>query len=165
MKLTRVILSVVFLGLCSASVSAQDSQLSETQDKYTKANVYVYRAPQSRAQKTRAASPVYANDTLLATLDAGKYVLARLDPGTYSFGTANRKKAGAGFELKSGETYYLRIESDNRRGEGEGRVTLMAKEKGALEVRQMSPVSSGDIKDRTLVVDESSPKEPAQGRP
>ena len=165
MKLTRVILSVVFVCLCSASIFAQDSQLSETQDKYTKANVYVYRAPQARTQKQRASFPVYANDTLLATLDAGRYVHAKLDPGTYNFGAKNSKQRSAGFEVKSGETYYLRVEYDNQKSGREARVTLMPKEKGAIEVRQMSPIATGDIKDRSLVVDESSPKEPTEPRP
>ncbi|MDQ3256542.1 MAG: DUF2846 domain-containing protein, partial [Acidobacteriota bacterium] len=119
MKIMRVILSVVFVCLCAASILAQDSQLSETQDKYTKANVYVYRAPQAPTQKQRASFPIYANDTLLATLDAGRYVYARLDPGTYNFGAKNRKRGSAGFEVKSGETYYLRIEYDTRKSDRE----------------------------------------------
>ncbi len=155
-------LAVVFVCLCSASIRAQDSQLSETQDKYTKANVYVYRAPLARTEKQRASFPVYANDTLLATLDAGRYVHARLDPGTYNFGTKNSKQRSAGFEVKSGETYYLRIEYYIK-SDREARVTLMPKEKGAIEVRQMTPIASGDIKDRSLVVDES--KGQAEVRP
>ncbi len=164
-KIVRLLLLVLCVGGCSASISAQDSQLSETQDKYTKADVYVYRAPQPRASKPGGPSPLYANETLLATLDSGKYVHVRLDPGFYNFGTKGRKGERAGIELKRGETYYLRIELDGQAGDRDPRVTTIPKDKGAIEVRQMSPITGGDIKNRALVVDDNAPAEPAEARP
>lgn len=112
--------------------------------------VYIYKAPHARTL-WRAAFPVYADEKQIATLDGGRYFVARFPPGLHTFRSKNKKQGGVEIELKAGEVYYLRMETEEGVSVGKARITLVQKEQGGYDVKQMKPIKDKDIKDRTVV--------------
>lgn len=114
------------------------------------ATVYIYKAPHARTL-WRAAFPVYADEKQIATLDGGRYFIARFPPGVHTFRSKNKKQGGVEIELKAGEVYYLRMETDEGVSVGKARITTVPKEQGGYDIKQMRPIKDKDIKDRGIV--------------
>lgn len=150
MKAIRTVCVISIFFMCATLAAAQDSKISDVQDKSTKASVYIYQALAAHAR--RSSSPIYADGKQLADLESGRYFIVILDPGRHTFRSKDKKQAAVTLDLKKGEAYYLRLEPQATSRDGKQRFTAVAKEKGALEIRQMTPVKSGDIKDRSIVV-------------
>lgn len=151
MKIIRITFAVLIFCLCAVSAMAQEGRLNETHDAMTKASVFIYSVAPS-GTKQNATYPIYADEKHLANLDSGRYLIAMLDPGRHTFRSKDQKPGVVGLELKAGEVYYLRIEPEGVGRAGKSRLAFMPKDKGALEVRQLSPIKADGIKDRSLVV-------------
>src|SRR5436190_23197711 len=82
----------------------------QTKSTDNKVTVYVYKTPHQRTLG-RVAPPVFCDEQLLAKLDGGRYFIVKLEPGTHTFRSKNRKDGGVEIELKLGKEYYLRIET------------------------------------------------------
>ncbi len=65
-------------------------------------------------------------------------------PGHYLF-QMDDKKSGAALDLKPGETYYFRVDIVPGFWKGGGRMTLMAKEQGTLESKDLPALPVAEI--------------------
>jgi uncharacterized protein DUF2846 len=65
-------------------------------------------------------------------------------PGKYLF-QMDDKKSGAELDLKPGEIYYFRVEVVPGMWKGGGRMTLMAKEQGSVEIKGLNPLNPNEV--------------------
>lgn len=61
------------------------------------------------------------------------------------------------FELKAGQSYYIRVEIAVGFLKGHGRLSLIAPEQGAAEIREMKPADQGMVKDSEFLAEGFSP--------
>jgi hypothetical protein len=137
----------VMAMLTTASYRSSGQQTTE-QERVT---VYVYKTPHQRTLG-RVAPPVYCDEQLLAKLDGGRYFIVKLEPGTHSFRSKNKKDGGVEIELKVGQEYFLRMETRTGVQVNAPRISVVPNEEGRYDVKQMKYVNDDDIKDRSRVV-------------
>lgn len=142
--LTLLLTVITFLQPVESQVNQQDSESS-------KVTVHVYKTPHQRTLG-RVAPPVYCDEQLLAKLDGGRYFIVKLDPGTHSFRSKNKKDGGVEIELKPGQEYFLRMETRSGVQVNAPRISVVPNEEGRYDVKQMKYVNDGDIKDRSKVI-------------
>ena len=65
-------------------------------------------------------------------------------PGHYVF-QMDDKRSGAELDLKAGESYYMKIEIVTGFWKGGGKMTLMVKEQGGLEVKSLKPLPEKEV--------------------
>jgi hypothetical protein len=140
--------SALLLLALFACASAQDATPAEAPA--DKATVYIYKM---RHAKTlwRYAPAVYIDEKKAASLDGGRYFVAHLPPGTHTFRTKNKKDGGIELELQAGQTYYIQMTTSGGATVGNPRLSIVPKEEGSYTVRQMKPIKSGDVADKTVV--------------
>ena len=143
MRRTRAIITSVFLILPFV-LAAQDGPTDSTD----KARVFVYRYKQYVGSALKPS--IYCNETDVARVQNGRYVALELAPGKYAF-RSNDKQSQIDLDLKSGQQYYIRIDIAVGMWKGHGRLTLVAPEQGAGEVKQMKAADSGMVKDKTFL--------------
>jgi len=119
-----------------------------------KGTVYVY-MPTHKKMLTRIAPSIYCDDVKIAEIPGGRYFKVRLEPGSHTFRSKDKKRGGVEIEVKSGETYYLRVKLDADgyflRFDG---IELVPPENGRFDVKQMKPLSSKDAKSSLVEFDE-----------
>lgn len=113
-----------------------------------KAVIYFYRIKQYAGSMLEPS--VYCDDKELARMDNGRYFVVSLEPGKHTCNMGD-KQTGFDLELKSGEQYYAKVTIDVGLLKGHGRLTLLAKEQGAFELKKVKPLGSSKVKDKTLV--------------
>lgn len=140
-------LPLIFIAFTLQAIAQESTEVPSS----NKATIYIYQTPHARMLK-RAAPPVFLGDKLLADLDGGRYFVVKLGPGTHSFRSKNKKNGGVEFEVKGGETYYLRVEMEHTgyflKFSG---ISLIPKEQGAYTVKQLRPINAKDVKDTSTV--------------
>ena len=140
----------LLMMVTTASYPSSAKQTNE-QTADNKVAVYVYKTPHQRTLG-RVAPPVYCDEQLLAKLDGGRYFIVKLDPGTHSFRSKNKKDGGVEIELKVGQEYFLRMETRTGVQVNAPRISVVPNEEGRYDVKQMKYVNEDDIKDRSRVV-------------
>jgi hypothetical protein len=95
----------------------------------------------------RVAPTVYVDGKPLANLDGTRFFIVRLEPGTHAFHLKDKKRGGIEKDFRSGEVYYVRMDMREGATVGASGLVLMSRENGEFDLRQMKPVSEGDIKD------------------
>jgi hypothetical protein len=83
-------------------------------------------------------------------MDNGRYFVVTLEPGKHTCRMGD-KQTGFEIDMKPGEEYYARITIDMGFLKGRGRLTLLAKEQGAFELKKVKLLAADKVKDRTLV--------------
>lgn len=141
--LTLLLTVIIFSQPVESQVNQQDSESN-------KVMVYVYKTPHQRTLG-RVAPPVYCDEQLLAKLDGGRYFIVKLEPGTHSFRSKNKKDGGVEIELKLGQEYFLRMETRTGVQVNAPRISVVPNEEGRYDVKQMKYINDGDIKDRSKV--------------
>jgi hypothetical protein len=142
----------LFVVLAGAQQTARPAPGEPPADKTsseTKASVYVYRFKMDRGAS--GAFPVYCDDTHLAQLDNGRYLLAKVEPGIHLFRSSD-KQSGIELDLKPGQKYYIQIEAAGDAWSIHGRVTLVAPEQGAYAVKKIRPIDAKKIKNTQMVI-------------
>ncbi len=135
----------LFLLLFSILVSAQDVVKPPT------ATVYIYKSWHV-ATLWRAAFAVYFDDKMIARLDRGIYLVAQIPPGKHSFSTKDKKSGGVELDVKAGETYILRLDTDSGAQVTHPRLSIPAPEQARFDLKQMKPIEKKDIKDASVVL-------------
>lgn len=145
-----VALSVMAI-VTTASHHSSGKQTTEQETESNTVTVYVYKTPHQRTLG-RVAPPVYCDEQLLAKLDGGRYFIVKLEPGTHSFRSKNKKDGGVEIELKLGQEYYLRMETRTGVQVNSPRISVVPNEEGRYDVKQVKYINDDDIKDRSRVV-------------
>ena len=115
-----------------------------------RATVYIYQLHHIRTLG-RVAPPVFIDEHDVARLDGQRYLIAHLKPGRHAFRSKDKNKGGVEFELKSGETYYVRMEMQEGASVHGAHMLHVTDEEGAYEVKQMKAIKEADIKDKSIV--------------
>lgn len=121
-----------------------------------KGTVYIYKTPHGRTL-WRATFPVYVDEVLAAKLDGGRYFTTKLSPGKHTFRSKDKRQGGVEVEIKAGETYYLRLETEEGATVGKPRILYVPAEEGSYDIKQMKLIKAGDVKNKAIV--ESSDKD------
>ena len=114
-----------------------------------KATIYFYRIKQFAGSALEPS--VFCDDQELARMDNGRYFGVKLDPGKHTCRTGD-KQTGFEFEAKPGQEYYARVSIEAGFWKGHGRLTLLAPEQGAFELKKVKPLSAAKVKDKSRVV-------------
>lgn len=147
----KIILGLWLLVMATTPSHQSSAKQTNEQTADNKVAVYVYKTPHQRTLG-RVAPPVYCDEQLLAKLDGGRYFIVKLEPGTHSFRSKNKKDGGVEIELKIGQEYYLRMETRTGVQVNAPRISVVPNEEGRYDVKQMKYVKDDDIKDRSKVV-------------
>jgi len=113
-----------------------------------KPKIYFYRIKQFTGSALEPS--VFCDDKELARMDNGRYFVVTLEPGKHTCRMGD-KQTGFEIDMKPGEEYYARITIDMGFLKGRGRLTLLAKEQGAFELKKVKLLAADKVKDRTLV--------------
>lgn len=146
MRILKVLfVAAFFVGTLAMAEQAATPQTSESGDKAT---LYVYRYKQFVG---KALSPsVYCDEAELARMVNGRYFTVKLDPGKHSF-RSNDKQSGIDLNMESGKSYFVRLEIATGFLKGHGRLTLMAGEQAAYELKQLKPLDDDKVVDKGKV--------------
>ena len=147
----KIMLGLLLLVVATPASYQSSAKQTNDQTNDNKVTVYVYKTPHQRTLG-RVAPPVYCDEQLLAKLDGGRYFIVKLDPGTHSFRSKNKKDGGVELELKLGQEYFLRMETRTGVQVNAPRISVVPHEEGRYDVKQMKYVNEDDIKDRSKVV-------------
>jgi len=139
--LTRRVAWFLMMFVFAASAFAQTQSNSGTSGK---TKVYVYRYKQYVGKGIRPS--VLCDEKDIARIQSGRMVVLALNPGKHVF-RSNDQQSQIDLDLKPGQEYYIRVEIATGFWKGHGRLTLVAPEQGAGEVKQMRPADQGMIKD------------------
>jgi hypothetical protein len=124
-----------------------------------KPRIYFYRIKQFAGSALEPT--VYCDEKELARMDNGRYFVVTLDPGKHTCRMGD-KQTGFEVDMKTGEEYYAKISIEAGVFKGRGRLTLLAKEQGAFELKKVKLLGADKVKDKTLVTGfEGSEKTPA----
>jgi hypothetical protein len=113
-----------------------------------KPKLYFYRIKQFTGSALEPT--VYCDEKELARMDNGRYFIVTLEPGKHICRMGD-KQTGFELDMKPGEEYYAKISIEAGVFKGRGRLTLLAKEQGAFELKKVKLLGADKVKDRTLV--------------
>lgn len=113
-----------------------------------KPKIYFYRIKQFTGSALEPT--VYCDEKELARMDNGRYFVVTLEPGKHTCRMGD-KQTGFEVDMKAGEEYYAKISIEAGVFKGRGRLTLLAKEQGAFELKKVKPLGADKVKDKTLV--------------
>ena len=101
------------------------------------ATVYIYRPKAFMGMALHPTMMLDGKD--LINVANGTVWLALFNPGHYVF-QMDDKRSGAELDLKAGESYYMKVEIVPGMWKGGGKMTLMMKEQGSLEIKDLKPL-------------------------
>ena len=113
-----------------------------------KPKIYFYRIKQFAGSALEPT--VYCDEKELARMDNGRYFVVTLEPGKHTCRMGD-KQTGFEIDMKPGEEYYAKISIEAGVFKGRGRLTLLAKEQGAFELKKVKLLGADKVKDKTLV--------------
>ena len=113
-----------------------------------KPKIYFYRIKQFTGSALEPS--VFCDEKELARMDNGRYFVVTLEPGKHTCRMGD-KQTGFEIDMKPGEEYYAKITIDMGLFKGRGRLTLLANEQGAFELKKVQLLGADKVKDRTLV--------------
>lgn len=120
--------------------------------------IYFYRIKQFTGSALEPS--VFCDEKELARMDNGRYFVVTLEPGKHTCRMGD-KQTGFEIDMKPGEEYYAKVTIEMGFLKGRGRLTLLAKEQGAFELKKVQLLGADKVKDRTLVTGyEGSEKKP-----
>jgi hypothetical protein len=108
------------------------------------ARVYIYRTKEFVGFALRPTVMLDGHD--LINVKNGTVWVGNFKPGHYKF-QMDDKKSGAEVDLKPGDTVYFRVDIVPGFWKGGGKMTMMAKEQGSLEVQNLTPLPPGEVAD------------------
>jgi hypothetical protein len=118
------------------------SATAATADDGSKARVVIYRPKSIMGMALHPTVMLDGKD--LINVGNGTVWVGMFPPGNYAF-QMDDKKSGAELDLKAGESYYMKVEIVPGVWKGGGRMTLMAKEQGAPESRDLRPLPAKEV--------------------
>jgi hypothetical protein len=113
-----------------------------------KPKLYFYRIKQFTGSALEPT--VFCDEKELARMDNGRYFVVTLEPGKHTCRMGD-KQTGFEIDMKPGEEYYAKITIEAGVFKGRGRLTLLAKEQGAFELKKVKPLAADKVKDKALV--------------
>lgn len=141
----------VLILIFAVSIAAQQTLRPLPSPDPDRATVYIYKTRHSRTLG-RLTFPVYWNEKRIAKLDGERYFMMRIQPGTHTFRSRNRRQGGVVLEAEAGKVYFLRLETEEDFMIHSPSLSLVPAEQGSYDVRQMKPIEQGDIVDREAVI-------------
>jgi hypothetical protein len=137
--------------LAIAGQLSQVSQQAPAAPQDGKVRVYVYRNSGVLAKEFRPS--VFADETDVAQVQAGRNLILALRPGKHVFRSTDKKDEVA-LDLKPGQKYYLRIDVSLAALKGRGKAVAVPAEQAGAEFGQTTPADDSMLKDRTLIAPE-----------
>ena len=113
-----------------------------------KPRIYFYRIKQFTGSALEPT--VYCDEKELARMDNGRYFVVTLEPGKHTCRMGD-KQTGFEVDMKPGEEYYAKISIEMGVFKGRGRLTLLAKEQGAFELKKVKLLGADKVKGKALV--------------
>jgi len=96
--------------------------------------------------------PIFLDDKEIADVRPEHFFVAMIPAGKHTLNLKNKKFGGIERDFEAGKTYYLRIDWRNN---GMALVpqgfVIVPEENGAFDVRQLKPIDTGNIKDKSLI--------------
>ena len=139
----RSVLVATFLLFIAGKANAQTPEGMAT--------VYVYKTDH-RATFGRLTVPVLLDGREIARLNQNRYLIAKIPAGHHVLTSKDEKSVALTIDLKSGETYYVRISTDG------GLIkltppefTLVSMWEGRSFVADMKQIQPKDITDESIV--------------
>jgi len=124
----------------SMSSSSQPMAMSESSGEM--ATVYIYRSKSFMGMALKPTVMLAGED--LVNITNGRYFKGTFAAGKHLF-QMDDKKSGAELDLKPGDVHYFRVEIVPGVFKGGGRMTLVAKEQGSVDILQLKPVDADQI--------------------
>jgi hypothetical protein len=139
-----------FVLLAASGLSLAQTPPQETAAKQSKALVYVYRYKQFVG--SALAPSVYCDEVQLARMENGRYFAVTTDPGKHIF-RSNDTQSGVDLDVKSGQTYFIRVEIATGMMKGHGRLILTSPEQGRYELQssKLKPLDASKVVDQAHV--------------
>ena len=137
--------------LAIAGQLSQVSQQAPAAPQDGKVRVYVYRNSGLVGKGFRPS--VFADDTDVAQVQAGRNLILELRPGKHTFRSTDKKEE-VSLDLKPGQKYFLRIEISLLALKGRGKALPVPPEQAGAEFGQTTPADGDMLKDRTLIAPE-----------
>ncbi len=125
-----------------AVATAAPETIAATADDPNAAKVCIYRVKEFVGFALRPTVMLDGQD--LINVKNGTAWTGSFKPGHYLF-QMDDKKSGAALDLKAGETYYFRVDIVMGFWKGGGKMTLMAKEQGIVEAKDLTPLPTGEV--------------------
>jgi hypothetical protein len=143
---TRLPIIVLLFTLLSISINAQTPSPDDVPGTAT---VYIYKTWHA-ATLWRAAFAVYLDDKMIVRLDRGIYCVVHISPGTHQLSTKDKKSGGLEINFEAGKIYYVRMQTDTGAQVTHPRLSIPTPEESTFDLKQMKPIATGDIKDKTV---------------
>lgn len=106
------------------------------------ATVYIYRPKAFVGFALRPTVTLDGQD--LINVKNGTVWVGKFTPGIYKI-QMDDKKSGAEVDMKPGLAYYFRVDIVPGFWKGGGRMTMMAKEQGSLEIQGLDPLPKDEV--------------------
>lgn len=153
MRIHLTLLSLLLALAIPQAVSQTTAKETNTPaaSQETMAKVIVYRKQNSGAFAVKPS--VYCDEEQLARLDNGYYFTVKIKPGKHTL-RSNNKHSGILLEVKSGETYYVRMDmgvNGNWSLKASGEMSLIPAEQALYEVKRLKPIKADHVKNKTMV--------------
>lgn len=147
-------LVLICLGLTSTAQTVTpsantmtDKADSDADKTTTMATVYVYRFLETKPNAATTRTTLYSDGKQVAELTSGRYLLLLLDPGKHTFATQSGSADAFELEVQRGQKYYVRVDAGSGKVKTDARkMALVETERGASEVRQLTPIETKDVK-------------------
>jgi hypothetical protein len=128
----------------------QDISTVPQRPREQKATVYVYRPRPSVGEEGGGLKlPVSMDGVRLGRVAAGKYFVARVEPGPHSFRSERQAPVRADFE--AGQEHFLRVEVVPDIPRARGVLRLVDPEEGTAAIAGLIPLEDDEIEDRLVV--------------
>jgi hypothetical protein len=146
-----ILVSLLFAAsIASPALSLQPKQTNgEVSPKDVKAIVIIGRLKDFGTRNWRPS--VYVDEIELARSQNGRFLVAKVDPGTRTI-RAEDPKFALQMALKAGECYYFRVEIASGAFKAHGRIVGLSREEGALELKQLTPIEASYVTDSSRVL-------------
>jgi hypothetical protein len=149
---SRFLKSIAICALMTVGTRAgQEQQAQEKQvstDADGSARLYVYRYNQYVGKAIRPS--IYCDGREVARIQSGRFVELIFKPGTHEFWSSD-DQARIHFDMKPGQTYYVRVEIATGLFKGHGRLVMTQPEQGEPELKKLKPVDKDMVKDTALL--------------
>lgn len=145
--------SGLFVDLANSRIATleakarEGAKATETASAAKKVTIYFYRTSQFTGGGWNP--NVYCDDKELARMDNGRYFGASLEPGKHVC-RAGDKEGAVEFDVKPGEEYYIKV-SIRYFFTGHASLSLVAKEKALVDLKEVKLLGADKVRDRALV--------------
>lgn len=149
-KIIKTVFLSLFLTFIFALTVSSQSKTTASISTGGKAIVYFYSL---KTIKTlgQVKKPVFVDDAEIASIRPERFFIVLLEPGTHNFHLKDKKFGGIEMDFVAGEIYYIRMDWQADAKLKPSGISLIPKESGAFDIKQLKPVDAKNIKNKEFV--------------